>query len=108
MGSAQGAHGSEKKSLENALDEIQNTGRTSHPLFVNVSMARKVNAVCGYGAVSPWEVGELTEEWLNIFDGLYDYEKEKAEKSRQEDASKDNFERVLARKRAEHPSYRKY
>ena len=108
MGSTQGAHGSEKKSLADALDEIEKTGRTSHEYFVAISLARKVNAVCGFGAVAPWEVGELTEDWMDALDGLYVYEREKAEKDRQEDASKENFERVLARRRAENQSYRKY
>ena len=67
-----------------------------------------MNAVCGFGAVTPWEVGELTEDWMDVLDGLYVYEREKAEKDRQEDASKENFERVLARRRAENSSYRKY
>ena len=108
MGSTQGAHGSEKKSLADALDEIEKTGRTSHEYFVNISLARKVNAVCGFGAVAPWEVGELTEDWMDALDGLYVYERDKADKDRQEDASKENFERVLARRRAENQSYRKY
>ena len=67
-----------------------------------------MNAVCGFGAVAPWEVGELTEDWMDVLDGLYVYEREKADKDRQEDLSKENFERVLARRRAENPSYRKY
>jgi hypothetical protein len=105
---AQRSHGSQKKSLETALDDLKNSGGTSYELFVKVSKARKINAVCGYGVVAPWEVGELDEEWSEMFDGLYEYEKQKAEEGRQIAQSKAQFEIVLAKQRADHPSYRKY
>ena len=108
MECAQGAHGSQKKSLETALDDLKNSGGTSYELFVNVSKARKINAVCGFGAVTPWEVGELDEEWSEMFDGLYEYEKEKAREGEQIAKSEARFESVLAKQRADHPSYRKY
>lgn len=107
MDCAQGAHGSQKKSLETALDDLKNSGGTSYELFLNVSKARKINAVCGFGVIAPWEVGELDPEWSEMFDGLYEYERLKAEEGRQIAQSEARFENVLTQRRAQHPSYRK-
>ena len=73
-----------------------------------VSLARMVNKVCGYGAVSPLEVGALTEEWSDLFKALYEYESKDAESRRQEAEGKKQFEDVLRKRRREHPSYGKY
>lgn len=64
--------------------------------------------MCGYGAMSPLEVGELTEEWADLFTALYEYESKDAEDKRQEAESKKQFEDVLRKRRSEHPSYGKY
>lgn len=71
---------------------------------MSVLRARKINKVIGFGAITPWQVPELDEDWLAVFDGLYSLEdkKELLQKSKQ------NFDNVLARRRAAHPTYRKY
>lgn len=98
----------QKKRIDEALADLRKTGRTNHDLMLRVSVARKINAVCGFGAVSPMDVGLLNEEWMDVFNGLYEYEEEKAEGERLNAESKRQFESVLARRRAENSSYRKY
>ena len=71
-------------------------------------MARKVNRVCGFGAVTPMDVGQLDEEWSALFDGLYEIEKASDERGMMNDENKRNFEAVLARRRAQNSGYRKY
>ena len=56
----------------------------------------------------PWTVGELDEEWTALLEGLYVIETKKAEGERQKAEGSRRFEDVLARRRAAHPSYRKY
>lgn len=79
-------------------------GSTLHPLIGDVWRARRINRVIGFGAVRPWEVRQLDEEWLAVFDGLSEFEQGKEEESRAKQAAEDAFARVRAR----HPSYRKY
>ena len=67
MERAQGAHGQKKKELAEALNGLQETGGAPNEYLRKVSLARQVNKVCGYGAVSPWDVGELTEDWAEMF-----------------------------------------
>lgn len=80
------------------------TGMSDHPTLVAVSRARKVNAVCGFGVVAPWEINQLDEAALMEFEALYEYEKLKQE----EDAGRQKNEAYLSGRRASHPSYRKY
>jgi len=105
---AQGAYGQKKKELAEALDGLRETGRATNEYLQKVSLARRINKVCGYGAVSPWDVGELTEDWAEMFCALYEYESKDAEEKRQEAESSRQFEDVLSKRRREHPSYRKY
>lgn len=77
-------------------------------MLKSVILARKVNAVCGFGAVTPMDVNDLDEEWIDLFDGLYEVENDKASEKAQLNKSKENFEKVLAKRRAENKSYRKY
>lgn len=98
----------QKKRLDDALAGLRETGKTSHELLLRVSRARKINAVLGSAAVMPWDVGALDEEWTELLDGLYEYEEKKAEDERLQAESKMQFENVLARRRAENSSYRKY
>jgi len=76
--------------------------------LLKVSQARKFNKVIGFEAVMPWTVGELDEEWTALLEGLYVIETKKAEGERQKAEGSRRFEDVLARRRAAHPSYRKY
>jgi hypothetical protein len=100
---AQGAHGSQKKSLDEAMTSLRDTGRTDHDNLLRLSLARKINVVCGFGSIAPWQVGELDEEWTMLFEQMFDFEKQQKDKN----AGKAHFDQVLARKRAAHPSYRK-
>ena len=73
-----------------------------------ISQARKINKVCGFDAVAPWDVGQLDDEWVALFDGLYEIEEKKAKFEKQKAEGSRRFEDVLTRRRAAHPSYRKY
>lgn len=57
--------------------------------------------------VSPWEVGQLSEEWVEVLYSLREHEAEQAEERRQEAESKRRGEEVMRRQRANHPSYGK-
>jgi hypothetical protein len=105
--SAQGSSRQKKKELADAIEGLRENGRTTHEGLQAVSLARLVNQVVGYGAVTPWDVGQLTEDWIELFYGLREYEAQQAEEKRQEAESKRRFEDVLRRQRANHPSYGK-
>lgn len=75
---------------------------------MKVSQARKYNKVLGFDAVTPWNVGGLDDEWCALLDGLYEIEAKKAESEKQKAEGSRQFEAVLARRRAENQSYRKY
>ena len=83
---------------------LREKGEVNHDLLYKVSQARKINQVCGFEAIAPWEVGELDEEWMMVFDGLYHLQKTQREQT----ASQKRFDNTLARVRAKHPTYRKY
>ena len=82
---------------------MQEGGLTADPFLLAVTHARKVNSICGFGAVTPWSVGQLDEAALVEIDALYEYEQEQKELAR----AKQNFDSTLAARRARHPSYRK-
>lgn len=63
--------------------------------------------MCGFGAVTPMDVGQLDEEWCALFDGLYEIENDKTSEKAQLGKSKEQFEKVLAKRRAENTAYRK-
>ncbi len=77
-------------------------------MLLKVSQARKINKVCGFDAVAPWDVGGLDDEWAALLDGLYEIDVKKAEGERQRAEGSRRFEDVLARRRAAHPSFGKY
>jgi hypothetical protein len=74
-----------------------------HPLIGDVVRARRANRVVGFVVIAPWQVANLTEEWLAVLDGLS--ETQKAQES--EALAKAAAERVFAKRRAAHPTYRK-
>ena len=100
MADARAACGAEKKSLDDALLTAARTGQTEHPQLRAVMRARLVNTQCGGAFVLPWEVDQIDEEWLAVFYGL----------SNLPDLKKNynDFEKTLAEKRRNHPTYRKY
>jgi len=77
---------------------------TNHPLLVDVSRTRKINVVCGFGALAPWDLDQLDEATIEEYDALYEYERRKKES----DAVMRKNDQYLATRRASHPSYRKY
>lgn len=104
MGPAQRAHFKKKEELEAALDEARTNGTTSHTLIGDVWRAQRINRVVGFGMLRPWEIQELDEEWLQVFDGLFELQELREQQKAQTRAAEDAFARVRAR----HPSYRKY
>ena len=93
----------QKKSLEDALDELRDTGKTAHEFLLQVNWMRKINAVCGFGAVTALDVAQMDEATLEEFDALYEYEKDEGSRAK----AKGQYEDYLRQRRAQHPSYRK-
>jgi len=76
------------------------TGYIQHPDMLDVQRARLINWHCGGAVIAPWEVGQLDDHWLNVFKGLQELPKLKE--------NFQAFENLLAKRRAENPTYRKY
>jgi hypothetical protein len=57
----------EKKSLNDALPQILDNGSTTHPLLMQIALARTINQASGGAVIAPWEVDQLTEIWLDAF-----------------------------------------
>ena len=55
-----------------ALPEIAKTGRTTDPLLARIGLARSINQFSGGAIISPWQVDELDEAWLDTFRVLAD------------------------------------
>ena len=87
-----------------ALDEAQKTKRTSHPIIADVWIAQRINGLLGFGIMAPWQVKDLTDEWLDALDALA----EDRQRRMDEEQARVEFERVLKKRRASHPTYRKY
>jgi hypothetical protein len=85
------------------MREVRDAKRTDHAFIADVWTARRVNAVLGFGAVTPWQIKEFDEETLAVLHELSEYEKERADQAR----NKQEFENKLAQVRANHPTYRK-
>lgn len=83
---------------------VQCERRSDHALIVDVWRSQRINALLGFGIVSPWEIEKLDEEWLMVLERLADLREEKAVEEKQKRAADEAFARV----RAKHPSYRKY
>jgi hypothetical protein len=103
VGTAAGAFGTEKKSLDEALSDIENTRKTNHPLITAVWRARRINRVCGVGSVTPWDYLQLDEEWLDVIEVLDKLDEDEALSQK----AKNDFNGRLAKRRAQHPSYGK-
>jgi hypothetical protein len=95
-----GTHGAKKKSLNDALDLAAQNRSTSHARLMAVQYARLINLYSGGTVIAPWEVDQLDEEWLDVFLGLMDL----PERRKNYQA----FENLLAERRKNNPSYRKY
>jgi len=95
-----GAYAAQKKSLSDALEYAAQRGMTNHEKLRDVELARLINVQCGAAFVAPWEVGQLDEEWIDVFKGLADLPRMRE--------SYQAFDRKLSEIRAKHPTYRKY
>lgn len=91
--------GRPKKSLEAALFELAQTGRTHHPLLSRVLLARAVNVTLGGGVVGPWDIDEMGEDWLEIISSLA-FDLPGYQKASQK------IESIRAAWRASHPTYK--
>ena len=40
-------------------------------MLQRITLARIVNSVCGGAVVTPWDVYDLDDEWLDTFTSLY-------------------------------------
>lgn len=103
MEGAGGAYCGCKKRITAAVGKLADEKTTADPFLLNVTHARKVNTVCGFGAVTPWEVGQLDEATLEEFTALYEFEREQ-ETIRREKAVADA---ALAKARNNHPQWRR-
>ena len=90
-----------KKKIDDALNELVRTGRTSHAFILDVSMARLINQQSGGAVIAPWEVRDLGEDELEVFRALSMDLPERREFEKKK-------EQVFADVRKRHPSYRKY
>jgi len=48
-----------------AAFDLFRSQQTSDPLMVSVLLAKRINALLGGMVVSPWNVGELPQEWID-------------------------------------------
>jgi len=44
--------------------------KTDDPTLAAILLARRINNLCGGAVVTPWDVYELPEEWLQAFEGM--------------------------------------
>ena len=42
-------------------------GHTTHPMYSRILLARSINEMSGGLVVAPWELDELSEDWLDAF-----------------------------------------
>lgn len=103
MAGAGGAYCGRKKRIAAAVGKLADEKTTADPFLLNVTYARKINAVCGFGAVTPWDVGQLDEAALEEVTALYEFEREQ-ETIRKEKAAADA---ALAKARNNHPQWRR-
>lgn len=83
-----------------ALPELIERGTTRHPFLTAIILAKLVNQASGGAVVSPWEVDELDETWLDAFRFLAN-DMQDATKVRQK------VQAVKERWLAQHPTYGK-
>jgi len=74
---------------------------TTHPTLARILRAQKINRLSGGALVAPWEVDELSDEWLDAYAAL-----DRDLPARQEAQAK--VAAAFARFRAAHPTYRKH
>jgi len=65
-----------------------------------VALARLINLQCGGAVITPWEIDELEDEWIEVFRGMAEIPQLRA--------NYQAFDRRLAEIRSRHPTYRKY
>ncbi len=41
-----------------------------HAMLADIELAQMINRACGGAVIAPWQVGELPEDWLDLFRGL--------------------------------------
>jgi len=51
---------------------VARTGATGHPQIQAVWLAHIVNRYCGGAVISPFEVDQLSDDWIEVFIGLAD------------------------------------
>jgi hypothetical protein len=86
--------------LNDALDYAAQKGTTAHDKIKAVELAKLINLQCGGAIITPWDVDQLDEEWIDVFKGL-----SKLPSMRENYQA---FNKRLAQIRAQHPNYRKY
>ena len=86
--------------MNDALDYAAQKGVTAHEKIKAVELARIIDLQCGGMAVAPWEIDQLDEEWIDVFKGLMELPRLRA--------NYQAFDRQLADIRRKHPTYRKY
>ena len=51
--------------------KLVHTSGSDDPILNRITMARIVNTVCAGAVVTPWDVYDLTDEWLDAFTDLH-------------------------------------
>jgi hypothetical protein len=51
---------------------------TSHPKLTSIGAARRINLVSGGPVIAPWNVQDLPDDWLDVFDGLSNMQEHEA------------------------------
>lgn len=56
--------------MTSALLDLSRGDGASHPLLADIELAQMINRVSGGAVIAPWQIGELPEDWLDLFRGL--------------------------------------
>lgn len=44
--------------------------KTDDPLLGAILMAKQINTLCGGAVIAPWEVDQLSDDWLDALAGI--------------------------------------
>jgi hypothetical protein len=86
--------------LNEALNIAAKTGATRHEKIKAVELAKSINLLSAGAVITPWEVDQLDDEWIDVFKGLLELPRLRA--------NYQAFDKRLAEIRHKHPTYRKY
>ena len=86
--------------MNDALNTAAQKGTTAHEKIKAVELAKSINLLSNGAVIAPWEVDQLDDEWIEVFKGLRELPRLRA--------NYQAFDKRLAEIRRKHPTYRKY